>query len=218
MSLPIFQRFGTTAARIAYTFNANDRGSIVEDLETGNLYYVRRSGAGADTCIPMANEFGYITFALRNFHETDSSGDVGNLADTGGGQLASDSTPTYIGATTTEAAVITWASSNSDIIMVDTCLPDDFDDTRDCYVDLTVSSGGTTNAATLSVLTSWDGGSQVTDTATGAALTAEQDTVATIAAADVPASAGRVTIQLVPGSHTTDTMLLHRARLRYYRK
>lgn len=217
MALPIMKRFPTTAARLAYNFKSQERGYLVDDLEASHLYYVYRSGTGASTCIPMPREFGWINFNLRDFHETDSSGDVGNLADTGGGQLASDSTPTYIGATTTEAAVITWEASNSDIIMVDTCLPGDFDDTRDCYVDLVVSSG-TTDAATIGVLTSWDGGSQVTDTATGTNSASEQSTTATIAAADVPASAGRVTIQLVPGSHTTNVIALHRARLRYYRK
>lgn len=217
MGLPIFQRFATTAARIAYDFDSQDRGSLVEDLETGNLYYVFRSGAGANTCVPMPSEFGRIQLTLRDWHEVDSSGDVGNLADTGGGQLASNSTPTYTGETTTESAVITWASSGVDPIQMSTSLPSDLDTTRDFYVDLSVASGGTGDAATFTVETSWNGGTIVSDTATGAALASQQSTTATIAAADVPASAVRVTITLTPATHGTDTMLLYGAQLRYYR-
>ncbi len=216
MSLPIMKRFGTTAERIAYTFTINDRGFLVEDLELSQLYYVFRAGAGANTCVPMPSEFGYINFQLRDFHEVSSGGDVGNLADTGGGQLASDSTPTYIG-DAAESAVITWASSNNDIIGLSTSLPADFDTTRDCYVELVTASGGTANAATLTVETSWDDGAVVSDTATGAASTTAGSAIATIAAADVPAGASRVTIMLTPAAHTTDTMLLRRARLKYYR-
>jgi hypothetical protein len=217
MTLPIIQRFETTAARIAYTFTTNDRGFLVEDLELAQLYYIFRSGAGANTCVPFPSEFGEVMFDLRDFHEVSSGGDVGNLADTGGGQLASDSTPTYIG-DAAESAVITWAASNSDIIGASTSLPSDFDTTRDCFVDLTTSSGGTTNAATLTVETSWDGGTIVADTATGAASVTPATATATVAAADVPAGANRVTVMLTPASHTTDTMLLFRVRLRYYRK
>lgn len=216
MTLPIVQRFETTAARIAYTFTTNDRGFLVEDLELAQLYYIYRAGAGANTCVPMPSEFGYINLALRDWHEVSSGGDVGNLADTGGGQLASDSTPTYIG-DAAESAVITWAASNSDIIGLSTSLPADFDTTRDCFVELTTASGGTTNAATLTVETSWDDGALVSDTATGAASVTAGPAIATIAAADVPAGANRVTIMLTPAAHTTDTMLLRRTRVKYYR-
>jgi hypothetical protein len=85
-------------------------------------------------------------------------------------------------------------------------------------VDLTTSSGGTADAATFTVETSWNGGTNVSDTATGAASTTAATATATIAAADVPAGSNRVTIALTPATHGTDAMNLFRARLRYYRK
>lgn len=209
--------FPTTAARLLYAFDANDRGSTVFDLENGRMYVVAAGGTGAGVMVPLAEQYGTILLRLRDFHEVDANGDVGNLADTGGGQLAGDSTPIYRG-DAAESGEIVWAASNNDIIALSTSLPDDIDDTRDFYVDLTVASGGTANAASFTVETGWDGGALVSDTATGAAATADQDITATVAAADVPASPKRLTLMLTPTAHTTDTKILKRARLRYFRK
>lgn len=210
--------FPTTALRLAYTFDSSDRGAPVFDYETGLMYFVMEAGAGATAMAPMASlEFGNVNFQLDEFVEVDANGDVGAGA-ANGGKLASDTTPILRG-DAAESAEVVWAASNNDIIAITgMSLPSDFDDTRDCYVDLTVASGGTTDAASFTVETGWDGGTLVSDTATGTAATADQQITATIAAADVPASAVRLTLMLTPTAHTTDTKILKRARLRYFRK
>lgn len=159
---------------------------------------------------------GTVSFALPQFREVDSGGDVGNIT-ANGGVLASDTTPIYR-ADANESAELAWEASNSDIVATDISLPKDFDGTANATLELLVASGAT-NAATFTVNTSWDGGTQVVDTATdGAASATFHSVTATIAAADIPDAPTCVTIQLVPAAHTTDAILLKAVRLIYKRK
>jgi hypothetical protein len=159
----------------------------------------------------------HVLFSLRDFREVTSGGDVGDTT-ANGGILASDTTP-ILRADANESEEISWAASNSDIVSVDISLPQDFDGTADATLDLFIASGSA-DAATCSILTSWDKGSQVTDTADDTATkSATLHTItATIAAADIPDSPTCVTIQIVPGAHTTNGIILGAVRLNYKRK
>jgi hypothetical protein len=158
-----------------------------------------------------------VCFSLRQAREVTSGGDVGNAAAIGG-VLASDTTP-ILRADANESEEIAWAASNSDIISFDTSLPSDFDGTGNVTVDLLVASGAT-DAASFSLLSSWDKGAQVTDSFDDSATkSATLHTItATVAAADIPNAAGCVTFQLVPPAHTTDAIILGSVRLNYKRK
>lgn len=156
--------------------------------------------------------------SLHAFRECDANGDVGAIA-ANGGILASDTTPIMRGAAGLISQEISWAASNSDPILCQLALPSDFDGRNDALLDLWVSSG-TTDAATIAVLTSWDAGATVTDSAddsTTKSATLHRVT-ATIAASDIPDNASFVTIHLTPGAHTTNAVQLHAARLRYTAK
>lgn len=148
-----------------------------------------------------------IAVSLNDFREA-TTGDVGAIA-ANGGILASDTTPTLTGASTGISQRITWAATNVDQILCQFCLPEDFDGKEDVLVNLRVSSGGTTDLSSFSVLTSWDGGATVTDTATDPAASVTVHTItARIAAADIPDNAFSFSMALVPAAHGTDTMLL----------
>jgi hypothetical protein len=160
-----------------------------------------------------------ILLSLNDFREVSSAGAVGAIA-ANGGILASDTSPAMGAEATTEAMAIIWVAGNSDIIQAQVSLPQDFDGRSDVTVDLWVltdnTGGGSIEAASYSVLTSWDNGSQVTDTATDStpAITSHKIT-ATIAHADIPDSASFVNIQLVLGTHAADPVHLLAARLNY---
>lgn len=144
-----------------------------------------------------------------------TTGDVGAIA-ANGGLLASDTTPALSGTGTTVSQQALWAASNVDQILWDVPLPEDFDGRDDVLVELWVASGGTTNLASFTVTSSWDGGADVTDTATDpAASTSVHKVTATIAAADIPDAANFVSIGLTPAAHGTDTIALKAARLLY---
>ena len=160
---------------------------------------------------------GFIPISLTTLREVNSSGDVGNAAAIGG-VLASDTTPILM-ADANESMEINWAASNSDIVAFDVSLPKDLDDTANVTVDLLVASGST-DAASFTILTSWNKGSQVTDTFDDSATKSATLHVitATIAAADVPASALSLSVQLVPPAHTTNAIILGGIRINYKRK
>lgn len=157
-------------------------------------------------------------FALTDWKEVTAGGAVGATA-AGGGNLSSDTTPILGAEATSEAMSILWAAANADIIQASIALPVDFDDAANATLDLWVKTDNTSvDAATFTVNTSWNNGVQVVDTATDAApASAAHKITATIAAADIPAGAEFVNIQLVPAAHAIDGVILLAARLNYTR-
>lgn len=157
---------------------------------------------------------GTVPLSLVSVREA-TTGDVPNIAGIGG-LLASDSAPVLSGTGSTVSQQISWAAANVDQILVDTALPADFDGRDDVLLELWVSSG-TTDAATFTVATSWDGGANVSDTASDAGTNSAtvHKITATIAAADIPDGAAYVSIGLTPAAHATNAIVLKAARLLY---
>lgn len=156
---------------------------------------------------------GSVCFSVYDFREVDASGDVGNIA-ANGGLLASDTTPS-LRANAAETQEISWATGNTDLVATTRMLPADFSGASNVTLSISVYSG-TTNAATFTVETGWDGGALVSDTATDGSPSASIHTItATIAAADIPDTASILTIILTPAAHATDTIQLLGARLNY---
>jgi hypothetical protein len=155
---------------------------------------------------------GFIPLPLITAREA-VAGDGGAVA-VAGGLLASDTTPALSGTGTTVSQQALWAAANVDQILWDLPLPEEFDGRDDVLVELWVASGGTTNLSSFSVLTSWDGGANVTDTATDpAASTTVHKITARISAADIPDAAAFLSLALVPAAHATDTIALKSGRV-----
>lgn len=160
-----------------------------------------------------------ILLSLSDFREVTSAGAVGNAA-ANGGVLDSSTSPVHGAEATSEAWSLTWAAANADIVQAQIALPEDFDGRSPVEVDLWVKTdnagGGSIEAASFSVLSSFDDGAQVTDTATDAVpATTVHKITARIAAADIPDRAGFLNLQLVPGTHANDPIKLLAVRLRY---
>ncbi len=210
--VPVSSLLGSTVAgNGASLVSIADAGTFTAQTTTEGalqeLYQHLFSAVGGTVAIP-----------LSAFREVDATGDVGAIT-ANGGVLASDTTPVYDAVATTNEHEILWATGNVDPIGISIALPADFDDTANATLDLGVASG-TTNAATIVVASSWDGGTEVSDstsdTATKSATTHSLAVV--IDAADIPAGASRVTFRLTPPTHATDTISLRMARLKYKRK
>lgn len=158
-----------------------------------------------------------VLLSLFDFREVDASSDVGAIA-ANGGILASDTTP-ILRANATEVQEISWATGNADPIALQTSLPPDFDGSVDATLDLWVNSG-TTDAASFTVESSWDGGALVSDAADDSATksaTTHKVSV-TIAAADVPNSPEFLSLVLTPPAHATNAIQLVAVRLNYQPK
>jgi hypothetical protein len=211
-----YKEFVTTAARVAYATTANEIGLEVLDLETGHAYKLMQEGAGASKMkrlVSSVSTLNTILLDLGDFREVTSGGDPGNVAAIGG-HLASDTTPILLG-DAAESWAISWATGNADICGLSIALPEGFDGSRDVTVECT-GAGGTTNAPSFTVETSWDGGTIVADTAAGTAAAGSQNFSATVAAADVPDAPRRLSIFFTPGTHATDVFLLTAVRIRHY--
>lgn len=208
--------YNTTALRLAAVFTAQDLGALVVDNENGSNYRVIATGSGVACMSAEQGTYGYIKVPLGLCKECDANGDVGDLA-AHGGILASDSTPAFQAAATTEQAEIAWVASNSDAIVAEVPVPEDFDGTQAVLAQAQVVAG-TTDAFSATIDTTWAGGTLVADTLAGSALATVHQATATIAAADVADSPDTVTIKITPGAHTTDAFLLRSLRLRYVRK
>ncbi len=120
---------------------------------------------------------------------------------------------------------IEWSIGNVDQIMAPGIpLPEGFDGTQDVFINLLVSSGGTTDPATFLIATHWDAGSVINDACTdnGASTTPHYTSFITsdgiVSADDIPNDAKVMTLLLTPDSHGTDIVKLHHVRVRVIRK
>ncbi len=160
---------------------------------------------------------GFIPAPVETWHEVTSGGDVGNVA-AGGGHLASDTTPILRG-DAAETFELSWATGNVDAISRSFVLPPDFDGASNVTVDLWVYSGST-DAATFTVESGWDGGALVSDSAsdTGTKSATLHKITATIAAADIPNTARLLTLALTPtNAHATNAYQLLGVGINYTR-
>lgn len=155
-----------------------------------------------------------IPIPLGSWREVTAAGDVGNIAAIGG-VLASDTAPILRG-DTNNSWEVSWATGNVDPIGVQVPIPYDLDDTANVTLHLSMYSGST-DAATMGVASSWDGGSEVTDSAddSGTKSATRHVITAAIAASDVPASASHVTLRLTPPTHATNAIQLCSSWLSY---
>jgi hypothetical protein len=155
-----------------------------------------------------------VMIPLSAWRIVSSGGDVGNISAIGG-VLASNSDPILLG-DGNNSWEISWAANSVVPIGVQIPLPPDIDDTGDAYLDLDVYSG-TTNAATMAIASSWNGGSEVTDSAddSGTKSATRHRITGTIGNSDIPSGAKHVTFRLTPPAHSTDAIKLVGTLFRY---
>jgi hypothetical protein len=214
--------FANAAARVAFSvdpvYEAGRRVQFLQ-LDTNTVYAAVRGGTGSDCweeLFPLDDLTSYLGVSLNDFREVDANTDVGAIA-ANGGLLASDTTPILEG-DAAESWQIRWATGNTDIISAHVPLPSDFDGTQPMIVLLTVSSG-TTNAASFTIESGWDGGALVSTASDDSATkSATKHVVSTsIPAASIPDTARNLTLTLTAPAHATDTIQLHNCVLQYER-
>jgi hypothetical protein len=116
---------------------------------------------------------------------------------------------------TDSGLVLTWAASNSDAIIFQTPLPPSLDVTADVVIHFRAKSGGSTDTPTVGSDAYFnEGDTKVEDVSAALGSTVAEKTI-TIAAADVPAGAQTLTVELTPGAHTTDTVVLSAIWIEY---
>lgn len=161
---------------------------------------------------------GFAPVPLTNVREVVSN-NIPNAAAIGG-VLASDSTPIFefTNGDTDSALRLRWAASNSDPIVFQVPLPPDLDEASAVEIHLRAAMGGATNTPVVSADSYFnEGDTKVEDDSAAITGTTPAEYTITIAAADVPAGAQTLTVELTPGAHTTDTLLLYAVWVEYTR-
>lgn len=218
--MTVLGTYANATARLAAVCDPiYDPGKECLQLDTNTIYRCIRGGTGSDPW-----ELRYVVDDLTRslpqslfaFREVDANADVGNIV-ANGGTLASDTTPILRG-DAANSQEISWATGNVDPIACQFPLPFDFDGTQDVTVELFVYSGST-DAATFTIKSGWDGGAQVTDTADDSSTKSAtlHKITATIDKSDIPDTARNLTLVLTPGTHGTNAIQLTACNLSYER-
>lgn len=222
---------GATSAKVTITITPNDgtnNGATPVGLTTAQLVLaingavtgaygginVTFSGAALAWLTYITASGGDAT-ALANSGEGDSKPALmngGRLP--GNGILGQYTTPmlrSVTGDATDEDLALIWVASNSDTIGAKVSLPDSFSGLANVTLNVRAKSGGDTDTPTISVQSNWDEDDAPITDVTSAVNTDTADwaiETATIALADLTASADHATIWLTPGAHTTDTLII----------
>lgn len=180
----------TTAGTVSVT----DSGGIITGVT------VEAALAEVFTHIQSAQKFLPVPLA------TILEGDASNVV----GFLGPSTTPVLDMANgdTDSGLTITWAAENVDPVLVQTPLPPDLDVTADLVLHLRAKMGGGTDTPTIAADTYFNEGDTKVEDVTGALGSTVAELTVTIAAADIPAGAQTVTVELTPGTHDNDTIVL----------
>lgn len=177
------------------------------------------------TVIPgaKARGDGWIPIPLSLWREVVSN-DIAALATAGttgsGGVLATDTTPAYeyVNGATDKAHRILWAATNVDKIACSVPLPPDIDDAATMTFHVIAGMGGATDTPTLTLAAFFGVGDTDAGGATAALAATAAEKTRTLTAADVLAYPNSLAIELTPGTHGTDTVVLYASWLRYTKK
>jgi hypothetical protein len=175
-------------------------------------YYVGSQNRFTDG--PYA-KVGFIPLSLTNTRLIAAAEIPGTSATLFGGVISNSSTPKLEGGGLSGTPLrINWASSGAGTVAWEVPLPPDLDTGAAVYVKADLASGGTVDTPGFAVKTSWGGTAVISDTLTQSGTARAVDS-ATIAAADIAADVRSANVVLVPGAHTTDTLLLYGLWLEY---
>lgn len=159
---------------------------------------------------------GYIPIPLTALREVASNNSLNAAGN--GGLFASDTTPVfeYTNGDTDSALRLRWASSNSDLFGFQVSLPGDLDPSQSIIIKFLAAMGGATDVPTLSTDNFFNVGGTKRTVATAAVTgTAVAVYTATIVAASIPTLPWTLSVEVTPGAHTTDTLLLYAVWVEY---
>ena len=189
-------------------------GSWIGSVATGDL------AAGAVTAAKLSTTLktGFVPVPLTGIREV-AANNLQNIA-ANGGLLATDTTPIleFTNGDTDSAWRMRWAAANVDPISFQVPLPPDIDEASNVTVHMLAAMGGAADTPVISADSYFNvGDTKVEDDSAAITGTTPAEYAITIAAADVPAGAQTMTVELTPGAHGTDTLLIYAVWVEYTR-
>lgn len=175
-------------------------------------------GSSEGTLSPLLMT-GFIPVPLTQWREVGSN-DIQAL-ENHGGILAKDSTPIleYTNGDTDSALRLRFAANDVNPIVAQTPLPPDLDTDQALEIHFRAAMAGATNSPVVSADSYFnEGDTKVEDDSAAVSGTSVAEKVITIAAADIPAGAQTLTVELTPGAHGTDALYIYATWIEYTRK
>jgi hypothetical protein len=153
----------------------------------------------------------FLSIPIATVLEGDASNVVGYLGP------GTDPVLDMLNGDTDSALGITWATSDSTPILIQTPLPPDLDTSGDVVLHFRGIMSGSSDTPTIAADSYFNEGDTKIEDVSAAMGAAYAEKTITIAAADVPAGAQTLTIELTPGAHTSDTLTITAFWIEYTR-
>lgn len=189
-------------------------GSWAGTVNTGDI------ATGAVTAAKLATTLktGFIPLPLANWREVGTN-DIQALA-AHGGVLAKDSTPIleFTNGDTDSALRLRWAATDVNAIAIQTPLPPDIDEAANVEIHILAAMSDANDTPVISADSFFMvGDTKVEDDSAAISGTTVTEYTIAVAAADVPAGAQTMSIELTPGTHGTDALYVYAIWLEYTR-
>lgn len=188
-------------------------GSNISTVGTSDI------SSGAITAVKLSTTLktGFIPVSLASVREITTGAFINAAGN--GGILATDTTPILntINGDTDGAWRLAWAASNSDAIGFQVPLPPDLDEASVVEIHLRAYMAGATDTPVISADSYFDEGDTKVEDDSPALDATPTEHIITIAAADVPAGAQTLSVELTPGAHTTDILYVTAIWVEYTR-
>ena len=181
---------GATAAGVSIADSAGHTSETTVEAALAEIYQ------------GMLSAQNFIPVPLASLFESDATNLVALLG------IATTPAIDMANGDTDSGIVVTWVSSNSDAIIFQVPLPPAFNPAADLVIHFRAKSGGATDTPTIASDAYFNEGDTKVEDVSSALGAAFAENTITIAAADIPAGAQTLTVELTPGAHTTDTVVI----------
>ena len=157
----------------------------------------------------MLSAQSFLSVGLESLLETDGTNIVARLG------VGTTPVLDMAGGDADSGLLVTWVASNNDAVLFQVPLPPDLDVAKDLVIHLRAKSGGATDTPTIASDAFFNEGDTKVEDASSALGAAFAENTITIAAGDIPAGAQTLSVELTPGAHTTDTVVLSALWIEY---
>lgn len=192
-----FAVLSTTAANVSIADAGNFTAQTTTEAALQEIYQ------------HMLSAQSFIPIGLESLLETDGTNIVARLG------VGTTPVLDMANGDTDSGLLVTWVASNSDAVLFQVPLPPDIDVAADVVLHFRAKSGGATDTPTIASDAYFNEGDTKVEDASSALGAAFAENTITIAAADVPAGAQTLSVELTPGAHTTDTVVLSAVWIEY---
>jgi len=183
-------------------------------IPVGQISIFQYDGTNFFDLIALGLQTGYMPLVLGTLRDI--------VANEIGGPLDDTTTPAFerINGATDKGLRVLWVASNVDeVAFPEVYMPPDIDASQDLTIHLVAEMSGATDSPTIDVQVFDSSGDTEMGGATAAITNTRAEVSVTILAANITGHPlGWLSISLIPGAHTTDTLAVFSAWIEYTRK